>query len=50
LDPCLNFGASPSPGVWGRIADAMVKILLSRGVEALLKWVDNFIFFRYPKG
>ncbi len=27
----------------------MVKILLSRGVEALLKWVDDFIFFCYPK-
>ncbi|SJK99903.1 uncharacterized protein ARMOST_03214 [Armillaria ostoyae] len=49
LDPCLNFGASLVPGIWGRIADAMVKILLHQGVEALLKWVDDFIFFRYPK-
>ncbi len=49
LDPCLNFRASLAPGIWGRIADAMVKILLHQGVEALLKWVDDFIFFRYPK-
>ncbi len=49
LDPCLNFGASPSPGIWGRIADAMVKILINEGVEALVKWVDDFVFFRFPK-
>ncbi len=29
--------------------DAIVKILLHQGIEALLKWVDDFIFFRYPK-
>lgn len=50
LDGCLNFGAGPAPGIWGRIADAMVAILLAHGVEALIKWVDDFIFFRYPKG
>lgn len=49
LDGCLNFGASPSPGLWGQVADAMVQILLHKGVEALIKWVDDFIFLRYPK-
>jgi hypothetical protein len=29
LDHVLNFGACPAPGIWGRIADAMVQILLS---------------------
>lgn len=48
IDHVLNFGASPSPGIFGRVADAMVKILLQRGVEAVLKWVDDFIFLRYP--
>ena len=48
LDHVLNFGASPSPGIFGRVADAMVTILLSWGVEAVIKWVDDFIFFRYP--
>jgi hypothetical protein len=48
LDHVLNFGASPSPGIFGRVADAMVKILLNRGIEAVIKWVDDFIFFRYP--
>jgi hypothetical protein len=49
LDHVLNFGACPAPGIWGRIADAMVQILLLRGIQALIKWVDDFIFFRYPK-
>jgi hypothetical protein len=48
LDHVLNFGASPSPGIFGRVADAMVKILLHRGIEAVIKWVDDFIFLRYP--
>ena len=48
LDHVLNFGASPSPGIFGRVADAMVRILLARGIEAVIKWVDDFIFFRYP--
>ncbi|GAW03260.1 site specific phage integrase family protein [Lentinula edodes] len=49
IDLMLNFGERSAPGIWGHVADAMVKILLHRGVEALLKWVDDFIFFRYPK-
>ena len=48
LDHVLNFGASPSPGIFGRVADAMVKIFLHRGIEALIKWVDDFVFLRYP--
>ncbi|KAF5334069.1 hypothetical protein D9758_017658 [Tetrapyrgos nigripes] len=49
LDQCLNFGKASSPGIWGLVADAMVHILLNSGVEALIKWVDDFIFFRYPR-
>ena len=50
LDHVLNFGASPSPGIFGRVADAIVKIFLHRGIEAVIKWVDDFIFLRYPTG
>jgi len=28
----------------------MVKILLSWGIEAVIKWVDGFIFICYPTG
>ena len=50
LDHVLNFGASPSPGIFGRVADAAVRIFLSCGMDAVIKWVDNFIFFCYPLG
>ena len=50
LDLMLNFGKRPAPGIWGHVADAMAWILKYRGIEALLKWVDDFVFFRYPKG
>ena len=50
IDHVLNFGASPSPGIFGRVADAAVKIFLSCGVDAVIKWVDDFVFFCYPTG
>jgi hypothetical protein len=49
IDHCLNFGASLCPGIWGHIADAMVEVCLREGVKDLIKWVDDFVFFRYPK-
>jgi hypothetical protein len=48
LNHILNFGTSPSPAIFGRVADAMIKILLSRGIKAVIKWVDDFIFLHYP--
>lgn len=48
LDHVLNFGASPSPGIFGRVADVAVHIYLHRGIEAVIKWVDDFVFLRYP--
>ncbi|KAJ3764709.1 hypothetical protein FB446DRAFT_656217, partial [Lentinula raphanica] len=50
LDLALNFGVRSAPGVWGRVADVMAWILKYKGVEALLKWVDDFIFFCFPVG
>lgn len=47
LDPCCNFGFCCSPGIFGRVADAIMRIFRFKGVEDLLKWVDDFIFFRY---
>lgn len=48
LDHVLNSGASPSPGIFSRVADALVQIYLHRGIEAVIKWVDDFIFLHYP--
>ena len=47
LDHVLNFVALPSPSVFGRVADTLVKILLARGIDAVIKWVDDFIFIHY---
>jgi hypothetical protein len=49
LDHVCNFGATPTPGLFGRITDMMVKILLFHGIDVLIKWVDDFIFFCYPQ-
>ncbi|KAF5387867.1 hypothetical protein D9615_000290 [Tricholomella constricta] len=49
LDGRLNFGLCPAPGIFELVADAIVWIFLNKGIEALLKWVDDFIFFRYPR-
>jgi hypothetical protein len=48
FDNVLNFSLHSSPGIFGNIADAMVKILLFHGIDTLIKWVDDFIFFHYP--
>jgi hypothetical protein len=40
---------SSTPGVWGRLADAMCEIYKFKSVEELIKWVDDFVFFRFPR-
>lgn len=46
VDTCLSFGASPSAGVYGHIADAAAEIFRHNGIGPLDKWVDDHIFFR----
>jgi hypothetical protein len=46
IDTCTAFGATPSAGIYGRVADAGAEILRSRGIGPLDKWVDDHIFFR----
>lgn len=45
----LNFGAASVPGVFGHVADAIVTIYCHRGVDNVLKWVNDFIFFQYAQ-
>jgi hypothetical protein len=47
VDHCFCFGGSSTPGIFGRIADAVVHIFKRHGVQDILKWVDDFVFFRY---
>jgi hypothetical protein len=46
---CTAFGATPSAGAYGHIADAGAKIFRYRGIGPLDKWVDDHIFFRIRK-
>lgn len=49
VDTCTVFGATPSAGAYGHIADAGAEILRKRGIGPLDKWVDDHIFFRIRK-
>ncbi|KAF7334414.1 putative reverse transcriptase domain protein [Mycena venus] len=49
FDHVFSFGATSAPGIFGRIADLLVLLLKHHSVEDILKWVDDFIFFRYLK-
>ena len=42
-------GLATAGGIQGTIADACICILDLRGIAPIIKWVDNFVFFREPK-
>jgi len=35
-------------GIQGNVADTTIAILKVHDIKLIIKWVDNFIFFRYP--
>ncbi|KAL5633887.1 hypothetical protein ACGC1H_005916 [Rhizoctonia solani] len=49
VDHCVPFGAGSSNGIFGRCGDAMARICTARGLGPVLKWVDDFLFFRFPQ-
>jgi hypothetical protein len=42
------FGLSPAGGIQGTPADAAIAIFMSKGIDFVIKWVDDFAFFRSP--
>ena len=48
IDHDTCFGSASSHGMLGRCADAIAAIYRFHGIQDLLKWVDDFIFLRYP--
>lgn len=50
IDHCLAFGCASSCGIFGRPADALVALYksLPERLDDILKWVDDFVFFRRP--
>lgn len=49
LDHVCPFGAASSGGVFGRVADAIAALYRANDIGPLKKWVDDFLFFRYPE-
>ncbi|QRV84972.1 hypothetical protein RhiJN_12988 [Ceratobasidium sp. AG-Ba] len=48
IDHCVPFGAASSNGIFGRCGDAIARIFTLRGMGPVVKWVDDFLFFRFP--
>lgn len=48
LNTCNSFGCTTAGGLFGFFGDALTDLLCARGIGPILKWVDDFIFFRIP--
>jgi hypothetical protein len=48
VDHNAPFGATSAGGVFGRVANAKSAILVSKSIGPSKKWVDDFVFFRFP--
>ena len=48
IDHNAPFGATSAGGVFGRVADAKSAILKSKNIGPSKKWVNDFVFFRFP--
>jgi hypothetical protein len=48
LNTCNSFGCATAGGLFVLFGDALADLLRTNGVGPLLKWVDDFIFFRIP--
>lgn len=49
IDTCTAFGATPSAGSYGHLADAATEIFRYLGIGPLDKWVDDHVFFRVKR-
>ena len=46
IDTFTAFGATPSAGAYGHMADAGCELMRVQGIGPIEKWVDDHIFFR----
>lgn len=49
IDTCTAFGATPSAGVYGLMADAGCEVMRHAGIGPIEKWVDDHLFFRVQR-
>jgi hypothetical protein len=48
LDHNACFGSGSSHAMLGRCTNAICSIYRYHGIQDVIKWVDDFVFFRYP--
>ena len=48
LNTCNSFGCATAGGLFGLFGDALADLLRAKGIGPILKWVDDFVFFRVP--
>jgi hypothetical protein len=48
MDHNVPFGLATSSGMQGEVADATIDIWVKLGVGPAVKWVDDFVLFRFP--
>jgi hypothetical protein len=48
MDHCCCFSCASSSGIFRQCADAIKEIFLSCGVNLILKWADDFMFWQRP--
>ena len=49
LNTSNSFGGTTAGGLFGLFGDALADLLRAEGIGPILKWVDDFIFFRIPQ-
>lgn len=49
LNTSNSFGCATAGGLFGLFGDALADLLRAKGIGPILKWVDDFLFFRIPK-
>ena len=49
LNTSNSFGCATAGGLFGLFGDALADLLRARGIGPILKWVDDYIFFRIPR-
>lgn len=49
IDTATCFGVGPSAGAYGNLNDAAKDLFRFHGLGPLSSWVDDYLFFRFPK-
>lgn len=49
IDTSTAFGATPSAGAYGHVADAGCELMRSHGIGPIEKWVDDHVYFRIQR-